>query len=119
MDVKKETVASVVIFLVLVVLGFAVNYYFETVVGGFSYFSLGIIIIAPVLIAFAYSGLRYSRKWMLGAIVFSLILYVMYLFGSEWPNWIQMLITLAAAVYLVGMAYLKAKAEKEFGPVKE
>lgn len=118
MDVKKETVVSVVIFLALVVLGFAVNYYFETVVGGFSYFSLGIIIIAPVLIAFAYSGLKYSQKWMIGAVVFSLILYIMYLFGTDWPNWIQMLILLAAGIYLIGMAYLKAKAEKEFGTVE-
>lgn len=119
MDVKKETVVSVAIFLVLVALGFAVNYYFEIVAGEFSYFSLGIIIIAPALIAFAYSGLKYSQKWMIGAIVFSLILYVMYLFGSDWSAWIQMLIILAAAVYLIGISYLKAKAEKEFGPVEE
>ena len=110
---KKETVTAISIFLVLVAIGFAVNYYFEIVHGGFSYFSIGIIAIAPVLIAFAYTGLKYSKKWMVGAIIFSAILYVMYLFGSGWNSWIQMLLILASGIYLIGMLYLKTKAEKE------
>ncbi|WNY29039.1 hypothetical protein MmiEs2_12530 [Methanimicrococcus stummii] len=115
MEIKKESKISAAIFLILVAVGFAVNYYFEIVAEGFSYFSLGIIIIVPVLIAFAYSGLKYSTKWMTGAIAFSIILYAMYLFGADWPNWIQMLVILMSGVYLIGMAYLKSKAEKEFG----
>lgn len=115
MDIKKETITSLLLFLVLVAIGFTVNYYFEIVAGEFSYFSLGIIVVAPVLITFAYSGLKYSQKWMLGAMVFSVILYVMYLIGAEWPIWIQMAVLACSCFYLIGMAYLKTKAEKEFG----
>lgn len=119
MDKKKETIFSILIFLVLVAVGFAVNYYFEIVAGEFSYFSIGIIIVAPILISFAYSGLKYSNKWMIGAIVFSVILYIMYLIGAEWPIWTQMAVLACSCFYLIGMAYLKSKAEKEFGPVSE
>ena len=112
MDQKKEAITAIGIFLVLVAVGFAVNYYFEMVAEGFSYFSFGIMIVVPALIAFAFTCLKYSKTWMAGAVIFSGILYFMYLFGSGWPTWIQMGLVLISGIYLIGMLYLKTKAEK-------
>ena len=113
MDQKKETITAIALFLALVAVGFAVNYYFEMVADGFSYFSFGIMIVVPSLIAFAFTGLKYSKIWMIGALIFSGILYFLYLFGSSWPTWIQMSLILAAGIYLIFLLYLKTKAEKE------
>lgn len=112
MDYNQKTMTTIVLFCLLVIISFAVFYFFGPELTPETMYRTGVALLAPGLIAFAFVTFDFSKIGSLICVFFAALLYIMYVFGADWNLWLQSGIFIFSATYVVMFAYYKLKAEE-------